>query len=279
MAGKHWLIKSEPSVYSIEDLARDGTTEWSGVRNYKARNYMRDEMRPGDGLLFYHSNADPLCIAGIAEVASAAHADSTQFREGDHYYDPDSDRENPRWWCVDVRHVEKVLGDYPGIGLRAVVGEGERLIAFYVLQPNAQVELALLRDFLRARLPSYMVPDAFVLLEDVPRLPNGKLNRRALTVSERELQQSDAYVAAESSTEQTLCKIWADVLEVPVDTMPGWLQEVVGRNPVTLLARASRGLMHGEPGAGADVISVLIASAAIVLVAAPIAMRLYRKER
>jgi len=124
-----------------------------------------------------------------------------------------------RGFRVDVRHVEKVLGDYPGVGLRAVVSEGERLIAFYVLQPNAQVELALLRDFLRERLPSYMVPDAFVLLEDLPRLPNGKLNRRALTVSERALQQSDAYVAAETSTEQTLCKIWADVLEVPIDSI------------------------------------------------------------
>ena len=135
MPRKHWLIKSEPSVYSIEDLARDGTTEWSGVRNYKARNYMRDEMRPGDGLLVYHSNADPLCIAGIAEVASAAHADSTQFREGDHYYDPDSDRENPRWWCVDVRHVETfrtpvtrdALKATPELAAMAVLKRGMRL--------------------------------------------------------------------------------------------------------------------------------------------------------
>jgi predicted RNA-binding protein with PUA-like domain len=106
MATRHWLIKSEPSTYSIEDLERDGTTEWSGVRNYKARNYMRDEMRPGDGLLFYHSSTDPLGVYGIAEVASAAHPDSTQFVEGGHYHDPDSDRDDPRWWCVDVRHVE-----------------------------------------------------------------------------------------------------------------------------------------------------------------------------
>jgi NAD(P)-dependent dehydrogenase (short-subunit alcohol dehydrogenase family)/acyl carrier protein len=124
-----------------------------------------------------------------------------------------------RGFRVDVRHVEKVLGDYPGIGLRAVVGEGERLVAFYVLRPNEQVELAALRDFLRARLPSYMVPDAFVSLEDLPRLPNGKLNRRALVVSERELQQSDAYVAAETDTEKTLAKIWADVLEVRVEAI------------------------------------------------------------
>lgn len=124
-----------------------------------------------------------------------------------------------RGFRVDVRHVEKVLGDYPGIGLRAVVADGERLVAFYVLQPDQQVELLLLRDFLRARLPSYMVPDAFVLLDELPRLPNGKLNRRALRVAERELQQGDAYVAAETSTEQALCKIWADVLEVPAETI------------------------------------------------------------
>ncbi|HEU5075087.1 MAG TPA: amino acid adenylation domain-containing protein, partial [Polyangiaceae bacterium] len=127
-----------------------------------------------------------------------------------------------RGFRVDVRHVEKVLGDYPGIGLRAAAAEGERLVAFYECQPGAQVELPALRDFLRARLPSYMVPDAFVLLETMPRLPNGKLNRRALRVSERELQQSDAYVAAETDTERALCKIWADVLEVPL--------EVVGRH-------------------------------------------------
>lgn len=124
-----------------------------------------------------------------------------------------------RGFRVDVRHVEKVLGDYPGIGQRAVVGEGERLLAFYVLQPGARVELSNLRDFLRARLPSYMVPDAFVLLENMPRLPNGKLNRRALVASERELQQSDAYEAAETEIEKALCQIWADVLELPVDAI------------------------------------------------------------
>ena len=135
MATRHWLIKSEPSVYSIEDLARDGETEWSGVRNYKARNYMRDEMRIGDGLLFYHSNVDPLGVYGIAEVASEAHPDSTQFREGDHYYDPESDRDNPRWWCVDVQHVEtfrspvtrEEMKETPGLAGMAVLKRGMRL--------------------------------------------------------------------------------------------------------------------------------------------------------
>lgn len=135
MATRHWLIKSEPSVYSIEDLARDRKTEWSGVRNYKARSYMRDEMQLGDGLLFYHSNTDPLGVYGIAEVASPAHPDSTQFREGDHYYDPDSKPDNPRWWCVDVRHVETfpnpvtrdTLKSTPGLEDMAVLKRGMRL--------------------------------------------------------------------------------------------------------------------------------------------------------
>ena len=135
MATRHWLIKSEPSVYSIEDLERDGKTEWSGVRNYKARSYMRDEMQLGDRLLFYHSNTDPLGVYGIAEVASAAHPDSTQFREGDHYYDPDSNPDNPRWWCVDVRHVETfrnpvtrdTLKSTPGLEDMAVLKRGMRL--------------------------------------------------------------------------------------------------------------------------------------------------------
>ncbi len=124
-----------------------------------------------------------------------------------------------RGFRVDVRHVEKVLGDYPGVWHRAVVGEGERLVAFYVLSSGQKLELSALRDFLRARLPSYMVPDAFVLLDEMPRLPNGKLDRRALRVSQQELQQSDAYVAAETDTEHELCKIWADVLEVPLETI------------------------------------------------------------
>ncbi len=135
MATTHWLIKSEPSTYSIADLARDGTTEWSGVRNYKARNYMRDEMRPGHGLLFYHSSTDVIGVYGIAEVASAAHPDSTQFQRGSHYYDADSDPDDPRWWCVDVRHVETfpapvtrdMLKASPDLAGMAVLKRGLRL--------------------------------------------------------------------------------------------------------------------------------------------------------
>lgn len=101
----YWLVKTEPGTYSIEDLERDGVTEWDGVRNYKARNYMRDEMKPGDRVLVYHSSTDVLGVYGLAEVAGAAHPDSSQFQEGSPYHDPDADPDDPRWWCVDLRHV------------------------------------------------------------------------------------------------------------------------------------------------------------------------------
>lgn len=132
---KHWLIKSEPGVYSIEDLARDGSTEWWGVRNYKARNYMRYEMRPGEPILFYHSNTDPLGVYGIAEVASDAHPDSKQFEAGHPYHDPASDPDDPRWWCIDVRHVATFghpvtrdsMKSAPGLSDMKVLARGMRL--------------------------------------------------------------------------------------------------------------------------------------------------------
>lgn len=101
-----WLAKTEPDVYSIDDLERDGETEWEGVRNYRARNFMRDAMKPGDPVLVYHSNTDPLGVYGIAEVAGPAHPDSAQFDPDSKYYDDGSSREEPRWWCVDLRHVK-----------------------------------------------------------------------------------------------------------------------------------------------------------------------------
>jgi predicted RNA-binding protein with PUA-like domain len=150
MTMKHWLIKSEPGTYSIQDLERDGTTEWSGVRNYKARNYMRDEMQPGDGLLFYHSSTDILGVYGIAEVASPAHPDSTQFDTGTHYHDPESDPEDPRWWCVDIRHVEtfaapvtrETLKATPGLEGMGVLKRGMRLSVIRVTLE----EFAIVRD-------------------------------------------------------------------------------------------------------------------------------------
>ena len=106
---QYWLMKSEPDECSIDDvLAAPGRkTAWSGVRNYQARNFMRDAMRIGDGVLFYHSSCPEPGIAGLAEVASAAYPDATQFDAKSDYYDPQSRREEPRWFNVDVRALKK----------------------------------------------------------------------------------------------------------------------------------------------------------------------------
>jgi predicted RNA-binding protein with PUA-like domain len=106
---KFWLMKSEPDECSIDDvLAAPGrVTPWSGVRNYQARNFMRDQMKVGDGVLFYHSSCAEPGIAGIAEVASPAYPDKSQFDRKSHYYDPKSKKEDPRWVNVDVRALRK----------------------------------------------------------------------------------------------------------------------------------------------------------------------------
>ena len=104
---RYWLVKSEPSVFSIDDLARSPRrrTAWDGVRNYQARNFMR-EMAVGDQVLFYHSNADPPAVAGIAEVVRTAYPDDTQFDKTSHHYDPAATPDAPRWDVVDIRHRE-----------------------------------------------------------------------------------------------------------------------------------------------------------------------------
>ncbi len=107
---KYWLIKSEGACYSIDDFKRDKKIAWSGVRNYQARNFMRDEMQPGDLALFYHSNGTPKSptgVYGIAKVASMPHADLTQFDRRNMHYDPKAKKENPIWQCVDFAFVKK----------------------------------------------------------------------------------------------------------------------------------------------------------------------------
>lgn len=106
MTRNHWLMKSEPDVYAIEDLARDGEAEWEGVRNYQARNIMRDQMREGDLVLYYHSNASPSGVVGLAEVCREAYPDYTQFDPGSPYHDPKATEDEPRWWMVDLRYLE-----------------------------------------------------------------------------------------------------------------------------------------------------------------------------
>ena len=105
----YWLMKSEPDECSIDDAlaAPKRLTPWTGVRNYQARNYMRDQMHIGDGVLFYHSSCPEPGVAGLAEVASAAYVDPSQFDKKSPYYDPKSPRAAPRWFCVDVRALRK----------------------------------------------------------------------------------------------------------------------------------------------------------------------------
>jgi predicted RNA-binding protein with PUA-like domain len=103
----YWLMKSEPEECSIDDLVRLGRVPWTGVRNYQARNFMRDDMRVGDGVLFYHSSCPEPGVAGLAEVASAAYPDATQFDPKSKYFDPKATRDTPRWLHVDVKLVRK----------------------------------------------------------------------------------------------------------------------------------------------------------------------------
>jgi len=100
-------MKCEPSAYTIDDLARDGTTSWEGVRNYQARNFMRDQMQVGDPVLFYASNADPSGVTGIAKIARAAYPDPFALKKGHKYFDEASTREKPIWYMVDIAFVEK----------------------------------------------------------------------------------------------------------------------------------------------------------------------------
>ncbi len=103
----YWLMKSEPNTYSIDDLERDGSTSWDGVRNYQARNFMRDEMKKGDLVLFYHSSATPPGVVGIARVSREGYPDHTARNKKSKYHDPKSTRDDPIWMMVDVEFVEK----------------------------------------------------------------------------------------------------------------------------------------------------------------------------
>jgi predicted RNA-binding protein with PUA-like domain len=105
MSKKYWLVKSEPDVFSIDDLARskNKTTYWDGVRNYQARNFLRDEMKKGDYVLFYHSNADPNAVVGYCEIVREGYPDFTAFDPEDKHYDPKSNKEDPTWIMVDLQ--------------------------------------------------------------------------------------------------------------------------------------------------------------------------------
>jgi len=150
-----WLMKSEPDECSIDDLARapGQCVPWIGVRNYQARNFMRDTMRVGDGVLFYHSSCATPGIAGLAEVASAAHADASQFDAASPYHDPRSPPEAPRWQCVDVRLVKKTrllalteMRSLPPLATMQVLQRGSRLSITPVTPAEWQAVTALLES-------------------------------------------------------------------------------------------------------------------------------------
>jgi predicted RNA-binding protein with PUA-like domain len=134
---KYWLMKSEPSCFSIDDLKKlpQQTTHWDGVRNYQARNFMRDEMRIGDKIFFYHSNCTPPGIIGVAEVASEAYPDFTAFDSSSEHPDPNSTPDNPRWFMVDIRFKEKFnhiipldfLKQQPELQQMQILRKGNRL--------------------------------------------------------------------------------------------------------------------------------------------------------
>jgi len=137
MATRYWLLKSEPESFSIDDLARGPkqTTFWNGVRNYQARNLLRDDLSVGDGVIFYHSNADPAAAVGLAEVVRAGYADATQFDPKSDYYDPDATPDAPRWFMVDIKFKEKfarplplaVLREVPALADMVLLRRGSRL--------------------------------------------------------------------------------------------------------------------------------------------------------
>lgn len=119
---QYWLVKTEPDSFSIDDLAAapKQTTCWSGVRNYQARNFMRDQMKLGDRVLFYHSSTDPTAIVGVADIVREGYPDHTAWDENDSHYDADSPEEKPRWYMVDLKLVRKFKTPLPLTDLRGV---------------------------------------------------------------------------------------------------------------------------------------------------------------
>ncbi len=133
----YWLFKSEPDCFSFADLCRapGRSTGWDGVRNFQARNFLRDQIKVGDGVLYYHSNADPPAIAGLAEVVEAGHADPTAFDPSADHYDPKSKPEAPTWYQVKIRAVRPIdpplglpaLRQVPALGKMELLRKGSRL--------------------------------------------------------------------------------------------------------------------------------------------------------
>ncbi len=135
MAKKYWLMKCEPAAYTIAALQRDGETSWEGVRNYQARNFMRDDMQVRDPVLFYASNAEPSGVTGLAAISRAGYPDHFAWKKGHKYFDEASDKKKPTWYMVDIAFVEafkytialETLKTTPGLEAMKVTQKGSRL--------------------------------------------------------------------------------------------------------------------------------------------------------
>ena len=136
---KYWLFKSEGGCYSIDDLAKEKkqTTFWDGVRNFQARNMLRDDVQVGDRVFFYHSGSDPLVIAGTAEVVRAGYPDHTAFERGQQHYDPKSDPDNPTWFMVDIKLLQK----FPQPVTRDMLKDAQELSKMMVLQRGSRLSI------------------------------------------------------------------------------------------------------------------------------------------
>jgi len=154
---RYWLLKSELGSYSIDDLERDGSTCWDGVRNYQARNFMRDDMAVGDGVLFHHSNAKPPGVVGVARVSRAAYPDHTALDPDDPHHDPKATEDEPIWLMVDIEFVEKFPGtvslaemkDDAALEGMLVTKRGQRLS----VQPVEKAHFERVRKLGRAHAP------------------------------------------------------------------------------------------------------------------------------
>lgn len=141
---QYWLFKSEPEAYSIDDFVKDKRTHWDGVRNYQARNFLRDTMRIGDRVLFYHSNAEPMSIVGTAKIVKTGYPDHTAFDPNDHHFDPKSKPDQPTWYMVDIEVLQKFpapltrdqLRDCPETADMMLLRKGSRLS----VQPVTEAE-------------------------------------------------------------------------------------------------------------------------------------------
>lgn len=136
-ARRYWLFKSEPDVYGIDAFEADGRTLWTGVRNYQARNLLRDEVLPGHVVLFYHSNAEPTAVVGVAEVVAAASPDPTQFDPSSPYHDPKSTKAAPRWVGVEIAFVARTRTPVA----REVLKADPRLAGMMLLQRGARLSV------------------------------------------------------------------------------------------------------------------------------------------